>query len=133
MNKKGEILKQIKGKLEKASKAHAGQAKAIGKILSPQKKMIGGLLTKGIKDAYKAYKAAGGKKVADIAKQSKVSRSAAKADVKSELRRIGGGKRTVARVQRDSLKNKAGTFNRMQRHKLQKKVRDLTQDINKLK
>ena len=98
------------------------------------KKMFkGGLLSAGIKSFYKAYKQAGGKKVADIAKQSKVSRSAAKADVKSELRRIGGGKRTVARVQRDSLKNKSGTFNRMQRHKLQKKVRDLTQDINKLK
>ena len=95
--------------------------------------LVGGLLTKGIKSFYKSYKQAGGKKVADIAKQSKVSRAAAKSDVKSELRRIGGGKRTVARVQRDSLKNKSGTFNRMQRHKLQKKVRDLTQDINKLK
>jgi len=65
MNKKGEILKQIKGKLEKASRAHAGQAKAIGKILSPQKKMLGGLLTKGIKEAYKGYRKSGGKKVAD--------------------------------------------------------------------
>jgi len=53
MYKKGKILKKIKGKLEKASKAHASQAKAIGKVLSPQKKMIGGLLTKGIKKAIK--------------------------------------------------------------------------------
>jgi len=35
-------------------------------------------------------------------------------------------------VQRDSLKNKTGTFNRMQRNKKQKEVRELTQDINKL-
>ena len=32
MNKKQEILKKIKGKLEKASAAHAGQAKALSSI-----------------------------------------------------------------------------------------------------
>jgi len=38
MNKKQAILKKIKRKLEKASKAHAGQAKAIGKVLKNKKK-----------------------------------------------------------------------------------------------
>ena len=38
MNKKQVILKKIKGKLEKASKAHASQAKAIGKVLKNKKK-----------------------------------------------------------------------------------------------
>jgi hypothetical protein len=38
MNKKQTILKKIKRKLEKASKAHAGQAKAIGKVLKNKKK-----------------------------------------------------------------------------------------------
>ena len=90
MNKKGEILKQIKSKLEKASKAHAGQAKAIGKVLSPEKKMIGGLLTKGIKAAYKAYRKSGGKKTSDLTPTQpglkKNKRKFAKEDLKAALR-----------------------------------------------
>lgn len=98
-----------------------------------KKMLIGGLLTKGIKTAYKAYKKSGGKKVTDIVKLSKVSRSTAKSDVKAGLSNRLKSKRTAAMVQRDSLKNKTGTFNRMQRNKKQNEVRDLTQDINKLK
>ena len=47
------------------------------------------LLSKEIKDAYKAYRntAPKGKKTADIVKDSKVSRSTAKADVKSGISR----------------------------------------------
>ena len=41
MNKKQAILKKIKGKLEKASKAHAGQAKAISKVLKTKNKKNG--------------------------------------------------------------------------------------------
>lgn len=94
----------------------------------------GGLLTAGIKAAYKAYKKSGGKKIADISKESKVSRSTAKADVKAELRRGLGSKRSMARVERDSMKNKSLTkIQRELKEKRQKKVRDLTQDINKLK
>lgn len=52
---------------------------------------VGGLLTKGIKAAYKAYKTAGGKKIADLAKSQPGLKSSkrkfAKEDIKSELRR----------------------------------------------
>jgi hypothetical protein len=52
------------------------------------KKMFrGGLLTTGIKAAYKAFRKSGGRKTAEIVKESKVSRDVAKSDIKSELRR----------------------------------------------
>jgi len=51
-------------------------------------KETGKLLSREIKDAYKAYRntAPKGKKTADIVKDSKVSRPTAKADVKSGIR-----------------------------------------------
>ena len=94
--------------------------------------LVGGLLTKGIKAAYKAYRKAGGRKTSDIVKKSKVSRSLAKTDIKQGLAGSLKSKRTSAMVQRDSLKNKSGTFNRIQRKKKQKEVRDLTAEINAL-
>ena len=103
------------------------------KILVPKKKMlVGGLLTKGIKSAYKAYRKAGGRKTSDIVKESKVSRSVAKTDIKQGLAGSLKSKRTSTMVQRDYLKNKSGTFNRIQRKKKQKEVRDLTAEINAL-
>ena len=61
--KKGGLstIKMVKSKLEKASAAHAGQAKALGKVIKKKKMLVGGLLTKGIKAAYKAYRKAGGR------------------------------------------------------------------------
>ena len=52
-------------------------------------KEMGSLFTKEIRDAYKSYRntAPKGKKTADIVKDSKVSRSTAKADVKSGISR----------------------------------------------
>ena len=38
--KHNKVLKTVKAKLEKASKAHAGQAKAIGKYLKGRKKYV---------------------------------------------------------------------------------------------
>jgi len=49
--------------------------------------LVGGLLTKGIKAAYKAYKKSGGKKTSEIVKKSKVSRDTAKKNVKSGISR----------------------------------------------
>ena len=54
-------IKMVKSKLEKASAAHAGQAKALGKVIDKKKLLVGGLLTKGIKSAYKAYRKTGRK------------------------------------------------------------------------
>jgi len=97
-----------------------------------KKMLIGGYVTKNIMNAFKEYIKSGGRRTSQIVKESGVSRSAAKSDVKSGLRDRLKSKRTTAMVQRDSLKNKTGTFNRMQRNKKQKEVRELTQDINKL-
>ena len=93
----------------------------------------GGLVTKNIIAAFKEYIKSGGRKTTEIVTKSNVSRAIAKSDVKSGIRDRLKSKRTAAMVQRDSLKNKSGTFNRMQRNKKQKEVRELTQDINKLK
>jgi hypothetical protein len=98
-----------------------------------KKMLIGGLVTKNIMKAFREYIKSGSRRTSQIVKESGVSRAAAKADVKSGLRDRLKSKRTTAMVQRDSLKNKTGTFNRMQRNKKQKEVRELTQDINKLK
>ena len=92
----------------------------------------GGLVTKNIIAAFKEYVKSGGRKTTEIVTKSNVSRAIAKSDVKSGIRDRLKSKRTAAMVQRDSLKNKSGTFNRMQRNKKQKEVRELTQDINKL-
>ena len=49
-NKGGmKTVKMVKNKLEKASAAHAGQAKALGKVINKKKLLLGGLLTKGIR------------------------------------------------------------------------------------
>ena len=73
--------------------------------------LVGGLLTKGIKAAYKAYRKTG-KKTARIVKDSKVSRATAKSDVKSGLR--------------DSLKTQLSKNDKL-------KNRSIIRDINKLK
>ena len=88
-------VKMVKSKLEKASAAHAGQAKALGKVLDKKKLLLGGLLTKGIKSAYKAYRKAGGRKTSDIMKQpvkGAGKRSDAKDDVKFGIRLHGKGR-----------------------------------------
>ena len=121
MNKKQAILKKIKGKLEKASAAHAGQAKALGKVIDKKKMLVGGLLTKGIKTAYKAYRKAGGKKTSEIVKESKVSRSIAKDDVKSGLRREIKAKIPFKHFHINSP------------HLIKSKRRMIIKDLNKLK
>ena len=78
-------VKMVKNKLEKASAAHAGQAKALGKVIDKKKMLVGGLLTKGIKAAYKAYRKTG-RKTSDAVKKGKTTRSIAKSDVKSGIR-----------------------------------------------
>ena len=78
-------IKMVKSKLEKASAAHAGQAKALGKVIDKKKMLVGGLLTKGIKAAYKAYRKTG-RKTSDVVKKGKTTRSIAKSDVKSGIR-----------------------------------------------
>ena len=78
-------VKMVKSKLEKASAAHAGQAKALGKVIDKKKMLVGGLLTKGIKAAYKAYRKTG-RKTSDVVKKGKTTRSIAKSDVKSGIR-----------------------------------------------
>ena len=95
--KKGGLstIKMVKSKLEKASAAHAGQAKALGKVIGKKKLLLGGLLTKGIKSAYKAYRKAGGRKTSDIMKQpvkGAGKRSDAKDDVKYGIRLHGKGR-----------------------------------------
>ncbi len=88
-------VKMVKSKLEKASAAHAGQAKALGKVIDKKKLLLGGLLTKGIKSAYKAYRKAGGRKTSDIMKQpvkGAGKRSDAKDDVKFGIRLHGKGR-----------------------------------------
>ena len=59
--KKGGLstIKMVKRKLEKASAAHAGQAKALGKVIGKKKMLLGGLLTTGIKAAVKGLKKSG--------------------------------------------------------------------------
>lgn len=94
---------------------------------------VGGLLTKGIKSAYKAYKTAGGKKVADIVKDSKVSRSSAKSDVKSEMSRRLKSKRNFTSIKIDQNKNPKTIAEVDKLKKYRKDKKDLTQDINKLK
>jgi hypothetical protein len=83
--KKGglQTIKMVKRKLEKASAAHAGQAKALGKIIP--KKMLGGLLTNTIKAGAKKYFKTGNK-TQQIVNKHGGTRSQAKADVKSGIK-----------------------------------------------
>ena len=95
-NKGGmQTVKMVKRKLEKASAAHAGQAKELGKVIDKKKLLLGGLLTKGIKTAYKAYRKAGGRKTSDIMKQpvkGAGKRSDAKKDVMFGIKLHGKGR-----------------------------------------
>jgi hypothetical protein len=50
-----------------------------------KKLLLGGLLTKGIKSAYKAYRKSG-RKTSDVVKKGKTTRAIAKSDVKSGIR-----------------------------------------------
>ena len=86
-----------------------------------KKMLIGGLLTKGIKYGYKLYRKAGGKKTSEIVKDSKVSRSTAKRDVKSGISREIKGK--------IPFKN----FHINSPHLIKSKRRMIIRDLNKLK
>ena len=105
-----------------------------------KKLLLGGFLTgaagKVIKEAYKEYIKQGGRKTADIVKKghnSKITRSQAKADVKSELQRKMGSEKTLTSIQIDNLKNKTGFRNRDTRNALKKRKQLLIETINKLK
>ena len=112
--KKGglQTIKMVKSKLEKASAAHAGQAKALGKLIP--KKLLGGLLTTGIKGAAKKFFKSGGRKTHQIVKESGGTRAQAKADVKSAIR--------------DNLKVELGRSNL-----IKSKKRMIIRDINLLR
>ena len=68
-----------------------------------KKMLLGGLLTKGIKASYKAYKKSGGRKISDIMK-SKVrgagKRKDAKTDLKYGIKLHGSGKLTKRDIQK---------------------------------
>ena len=85
----------VKG-LKKASKLHAKQARTLMTI-NPEKKLVGGLLTKGIKYGYKQYRKAGGRNIIEIMKsgvRGAGKRSDAKTDVKYGIKMHGGSKLT---------------------------------------
>ena len=105
-----------------------------------KKLLLGGFLKgpagKVIKETYKEYIKQGGRKTADIVKKghnSNVTRSQAKADVKSELRRKMGSEKTLTSIQLDNLKNKTGFHNKDARNLLKKRKQLLKETINKLK
>ena len=78
-------IKMVKNKLEKASAAHAGQAKALGKVIDKKKMLVGGLLTAGIKGAARKLFKSGTRKTQQIVKESGGTRKDAKSDVKSAI------------------------------------------------
>ena len=78
-------VKMVKSKLEKASAAHAGQAKALGKVIDKKKMLVGGLLTAGIKGAARKLFKSGTRKTQQIVKESGGTRKDAKSDVKSAI------------------------------------------------
>ena len=78
-------VKMVKNKLEKASAAHAGQAKALGKVIDKKKMLVGGLLTAGIKGAARKLFKSGTRKTQQIVKESGGTRKDAKSDVKSAI------------------------------------------------
>ena len=85
------------------------------------KMLVGGLLTRGIKYGYKLYRKASGKKTSEIVKDSKVSRSTAKRDVKSGISREIKGK--------IPFKN----FHINSPYLIKSKRRMIIRDLNKLK
>ena len=112
--KKGgmQTVKMVKRKLEKASAAHAGQARALGKVIDKKKLLLGGLLTKGIKTAYKAYRKSG-RKTSDVVRKGKTTRAIAKSDVKSGIR--DEIKTKFRKVNKDFEKNKSNFLIRRRR------------------
>tara|TARA_B100001057_G_C22097342_1_gene661858 strand:- start:243 stop:470 length:228 start_codon:yes stop_codon:yes gene_type:complete len=68
-----------------------------------RKMMLGGLLTKGIKSAYKAYKKAGGRSITEIMKsgvRGAGSRKDAKTDIKYGIKMHGGKNLTKQDLQK---------------------------------
>ena len=132
--KKGGLhtIKMVKRKLEKASAAHAGQAKALGRVIGKKKMLLGGLLTKGIKEAAKKYFKTGNK-TQQIVNKHGVSRSTAKEDVKSGIRDQLKSKRTFAIIKRDNNKNPKTIAQSDKLIKYRKDVMSITRDINKLR
>jgi len=62
-----------------------------------KKMLVGGLLTKGIKEAYKAYKKSGGRSITEIMKsgvKGAGKRKDAKEDLKYGIKMHGSGKLT---------------------------------------
>jgi hypothetical protein len=132
-NKGGmKTVKMVKSKLEKASAAHAGQAKALGKVINKKKLLLGGLLTSGIKAAAKKY-FKHGRKTSEIVKKEGGTRAEAKSDVKSGIRNELKSKRTFAIIKRDNNKNPKTIAQSDKLIKYRKDVMSLTRDINKLK
>lgn len=121
MTKKERAANQeaISQSVRKFMKERIGRKAAGGVVVN--KMLIGGLLTKGIKYGYKLYRKAGGKKTSEIVKDSKVSRSTAKRDVKSGISREIKGK--------IPFKN----FHINSPHLIKSKRRMIIRDLNKLK
>ena len=121
MTKKERAANQeaISQSVRKFMKERIGR-KAAGGVMV-KKMLVGGLLTKGIKYGYKQYRKSGGKKTSEIVKDSKVSRSIAKSDVKSGIRREIQSK--------IPMKN----FHINSPHLIKSKRRMIIRDLNKLK
>jgi hypothetical protein len=121
--KKGGLntIKMVKKKLEKASAAHAGQAKALSKVLNKKKLLAGGLLTSGIKSAARKLFKSGVRKTQEIVKESGGTRAQAKSDVKSAIRDELKG-----RLSKKDVSISSPFYNKKLR-------RMLIRDINKLK
>ncbi len=81
--------------------------------------LLGGLLTKGIKTAYKAYRKTG-KSKRQVMKDSKVKEDIAKSDVKSGIRSELKG-----RLQKETKDFKADKSNFLKRRKRLMTIRDL--------
>jgi|TARA_R100001126_G_scaffold102203_1_gene85293 hypothetical protein len=84
-----------------------------------KKMLLGGLLTKGIKSAYKAYRKTG-KSKREVMKDSKIREEIAKSDVKSGVRDELKG-----RLQKETKDFKADKSNFLKRRKRLMTIRDL--------
>ena len=124
--KKGGLstVKMVKRKLEKASAAHAGQAKALGKVIDKKKLLLGGLLTAGIKAGARKIFKKGTRKTAEIVRKEGGSRADAKRDVRSALRDEAKGR--FKDIDKKFQKNKSDDLIRMKR-------RLIIRDMNLLK
>ena len=117
-------IKMVKSKLEKASAAHAGQAKALGKVIDKKKLLLGGLLTAGIKAGARKIFKKGTRKTAEIVRKEGGSRADAKRDVRSALRDEAKGR--FQEIDKKFQKNKSDDLIRMKR-------RLIIRDMNLLK